>query len=107
MFVPVHERKRRPDSKPATIAQFFPPVTAVHNSHRSMFEVTSMLLLSKSKHTVTVNADRHFELAVSTFMSSVDNNLPPALCGKGNTAVTFNSLKLHERVVGHRFSKPR
>jgi hypothetical protein len=66
-----------------------------------------MLLLLKSKHTVSVDVDRHFELAVSTFMSSVDNNLHPALCGKGNAAVTFNSLKLHERVVDLPFSKLR
>ena len=71
-----------------------------------MGEVTSMLLFLKSNHAVAVNVDRHFELALSTFTSSVDNHLPPALCGKGNATVTFNRLKLHERVVGLFFSKP-
>ena len=107
LFVPVHEWKRAGRLKPATVVHFFPPVTAVHNSHRSMSEVTSMLLLLKSKHTVTVNIDRHFELAGSTFMSSVDNHLPPTLCGKGNATVTFDGLKLHKRVVCLPFSKPR
>jgi len=61
-----------------------------------MSEVTSMLPLVKSKQTVTVHVDRHVDLVVSMFMSTVDKCLSLAFSDKGNATVTFDGPKLHK-----------
>jgi hypothetical protein len=41
----------------------------------------------------------HIELVVSTFMSSVDNRLNPALHGKGNATVTSDGFVVKMTVM--------
>ena len=53
-----------------------------------------MLLSKKSKLTTAVNLAGDIELAVSVFMSTIDNRLSPAFPRKGNAPVTFDDLSL-------------